>query len=161
MTTDNFRVGLGFDSHRIESGGTMILGGVPIECDAHLVGHSDADALLHAITDAILSAAGLDDIGQLFPNTDPSNKNRDSGEMLAFAVEAVRREGYRVVNIDCVVHSEKPKVSAYKLAMRMRIAELLGVSIDRVGLKGKTGERSGEIGAGRLMEVHCVALLTR
>jgi 2-C-methyl-D-erythritol 2,4-cyclodiphosphate synthase len=158
---NNLRVGLGYDSHRIEPGGIMTLGGVQIDCGSHLVGHSDADALLHAITDAVLSAVGLEDIGQLFPNTDAANKDRDSSEMLRIAMDSVRSLGYSVINVDCIVHSEIPKIAPNKTAMKTRIAELLGVTDDCVGLKGKTGEQVGEVGKGVLLQVHCVALLAK
>ncbi len=158
---NNLRVGLGYDSHRMESGGTMKLGGIQIDCGSHLVGHSDADALLHAITDAVLSAVGLDDIGQLFPNTDPANKNRDSAEMLQIAMDSVRAMGYSVINVDCIVHSETPKIAPNKTAMKTRIAELLGVTDDCVGLKGKTGEQVGDVGKGVLLQVHCIALVAK
>lgn len=158
---ETIRVGLGFDSHRIESGGLMRLGGIDINCQAHFVGHSDADVLLHAITDALLGAAGLSDIGQLFPNTDQANKNRDSVEMLQIAYQQVRSRGYRVLNLDCVIQSEIPKIAPYKQAMQSRIASILGIDVDSVGIKGKTGEGSGEIGKGRLAEAIVVALLAK
>ena len=158
---ETIRVGLGFDSHRIESGGPMRLGGIDIDCQAHFVGHSDADVLLHAITDALLGAAGLSDIGQLFPNTDQANKNRDSVEMLQIAYQQVKSRGYRVLNLDCVIQSEIPKIAPYKQAMQSRIASILGIDVDAVGIKGKTGEGSGEIGQGRLAEAIVVALLAK
>ncbi|MFO0922144.1 MAG: 2-C-methyl-D-erythritol 2,4-cyclodiphosphate synthase [Pirellulales bacterium] len=158
---ETIRVGLGFDSHRIESGGPMRLGGIDIDCQAHFVGHSDADVLLHAITDALLGAAGLSDIGQLFPNTDQVNKNRDSVEMLQIAYQQVKSRGYRVLNLDCVIQSEIPKIAPYKQAMQSRIASILGIDVDAVGIKGKTGEGSGEIGQGRLAEAIVVALLAK
>jgi 2-C-methyl-D-erythritol 2,4-cyclodiphosphate synthase len=155
----NFRIGLGVDSHRIGSGGPMKLGGIDVPGEFHLIGHSDADVLLHAITDAVLGAAGLDDIGQLFPDNAAENKNRDSGEMLSLAWEKVVARGYAIVNLDCVVRLERPKISLLKQAMRERIAGLLSISPDQVGLKGKTGESIGDIGQSRLCEAHCVALL--
>ncbi len=158
---DDIRVGLGFDSHRIEAGGPIRIGGVEIECDGHLVGHSDADVLLHAVTDAILGAAGLEDIGQLFPNTSASNKNRDSSEMLRAALSRVRSLGFRVINIDCVLQSEVPKISPHKREIQSRIASLLGIQADAVGIKGKSGEGIGEIGKGNLAEATVVALLVR
>ncbi len=158
---ETIRVGLGFDSHRIESGGPMRLGGIDIDCQAHFVGHSDADVLLHAITDALLGAAGLSDIGQLFPNTDQANKNRDSVEMLQIAYQQVKSRGYRVLNLDCVIQSEIPKIAPYKQAIQSRIASILGIDVGAVGIKGKTGEGSGEIGQGRLAEAIVVALLAK
>lgn len=154
----DLRIGLGTDSHRIEPGGPLILGGVRLDYPAHLVGHSDADVLLHAITDAILSAAGLDDIGQLFPNNDPVNKGRDSAEMLSLAFQEFKRAGWQLVQIDSVVEMEAPKISPYKREMRERIASLLEISVDRVQIKGKTGEGIGEVGTGKLAKSTCIAL---
>jgi 2-C-methyl-D-erythritol 2,4-cyclodiphosphate synthase len=139
----------------------MILGGIIIEQGRHFVGHSDADVLLHAITDALLSAAGLPDIGQLFPNDQAENRGRDSAEMLSFAMAKVRQTGWDLVNLDCVVLLERPKISPQKLDMIRRIAEVLGVAESLVGLKGKTGEGVGEVGRGELAVAHCVALLSK
>lgn len=158
-TLKRLRVGLGFDSHRIEPGGPMILGGIRMDVDLHFVGHSDADVLLHAITDALLSGAGLPDIGQLFPNTDEANRGRDSAEMLSQAMQAVRDAGWELINLDAVVQIEQPKLAHHKLAMRQRIATILDVTVDEVSLKGKTGEGIGEIGRGELATAQCVALL--
>jgi 2-C-methyl-D-erythritol 2,4-cyclodiphosphate synthase len=155
-----FRIGLGVDSHRIASGGPMKIGGVEIPCELHLVGHSDADVLLHAITDAVLGAAGLEDIGQLFPDTAAENRNRDSGEMLKLAWQAVENAGFKLVNLDCVLRLERPKISPHKAAIRRRVAELLSVDEAQISLKGKTGESIGDIGQGRLAEAHCVAMLS-
>lgn len=157
----SMRVGMGYDSHRIEQGGTMILGGIIIEQGRHFVGHSDADVLLHAITDALLSAAGLPDIGQLFPNDQAENRGRDSAEMLSFAMAKVRQTGWDLVNLDCVVLLEWPKLSPIKSELIKRIAEILQVGPDLVGVKGKTGEAVGEVGRGQLAVVHAVALLYR
>lgn len=149
------------DSHRIASGGPMILGGIRLDVDMHFVGHSDADVLLHAVTDAILSAAGLPDIGQLFPNTSEENRGRDSAEMLALGMEAVRDGGWSIVNLDCVVQLEHPKLSPHKDLMKKRIAEILQIQSDQIAIKGKTGEGVGEIGRGELCEATCVVLLLR
>jgi 2-C-methyl-D-erythritol 2,4-cyclodiphosphate synthase len=156
---DRLRIGLGMDSHRIASGGPMILGGISLDVDMHFVGHSDADVLLHAITDAILSAAGLPDIGQLFPNTSVENLGRDSGEMLAIAMGRVRSLSWTIVNLDCVIQLERPKLSGHKTAMKSRIADLLQITPEQVSLKGKTGEGIGEIGRGELCEATCIVLL--
>jgi 2-C-methyl-D-erythritol 2,4-cyclodiphosphate synthase len=155
------RVGLGFDSHRIGPGGRLVLGGVTIDANIHLVGHSDADALLHAVTDGLLSAAGLPDIGQLFPNTAEENRGRDSSEMLQIAMESVRENGWSLVNLDCVVQLERPKLSPFKSEIISRIAGILGVESDRVSMKGKTGEGVGEIGRGELCEAMCIVLLAK
>jgi 2-C-methyl-D-erythritol 2,4-cyclodiphosphate synthase len=157
----NLRIGLGFDSHRIETGGPIRLGGIEIDCDAHFVGHSDADVLLHAVTDAILGAAGVEDIGQLFPDTHPANKNRDSAEMLRAASSRVRQMGYQVVNIDCVVQTEVPRIAPHKRQIQARLGNLLGIQPDCVGIKGKTGEGVGDVGKGILAEVIVVALLVK
>jgi 2-C-methyl-D-erythritol 2,4-cyclodiphosphate synthase len=140
---DRLRIGLGMDSHRIASGGPMILGGISLDVDMHFVGHSDADVLLHAITDAILSAAGLPDIG----------------EMLAIAMGRVRSLSWTIVNLDCVIQLERPKLSGHKTAMKSRIADLLQITPEQVSLKGKTGEGIGEIGRGELCEATCIVLL--
>jgi len=155
------RIGLGLDSHRLEPGGPLILGGVKLDYPLHCVGHSDADVLLHAITDAILSAGGLPDIGELFPNDREGNRGRDSSEMLSMAMGAFRLQGWSLHQIDCVIEMEKPKIFPHKDEMRTRIADILGISVDRVGLKGKTGEGVGEIGRGELAKATCVALAVR
>lgn len=128
--------------------------------DRQLVGHSDADVLLHAVIDAVLGAAALPDIGRLFPDTDLSNRDRDSAEMLAIALDDVAEAGYRVVNLDCVVAAERPKLAEYQDAIRERIAELVGIDPTQVGLKAKTGEGIGPVGRGEVIETRCVVLLT-
>jgi 2-C-methyl-D-erythritol 2,4-cyclodiphosphate synthase len=157
------RVGIGHDTHRLAAGGPLRLGGIDIPHDKHAVGHSDADVLLHAITDALLGAAALGDIGELFPDTDPANKNRDSAEMLRLASERVTSSayapGYRIVNLDCIVFAQRPKLSPHKEAIRNRIADLLGIHPAQVGIKAKTGEEVGEIGREELIGAQCVALL--
>lgn len=158
---DGLRIGLGMDSHRIEKGGPMILGGIRFDVEMHFVGHSDADVLLHAITDALLSAAGLPDIGQLFPNTSDENRGRDSANMLSIAMQAVREAGWQIINLDCVVQLERPKLSPHKESMKQRVAEILEVPIYRISIKGKTGEGVGEIGRSELCEATCVVLLFR
>lgn len=155
----SLRIGLGHDTHRTAAGGPLILGGIQIECDFHLVGHSDADVLLHAITDALLSAAGLPDIGQLFPDNAAENKGRDSGEMLRLAWAKVQENGWDLVNLDCVVLAQKPKLSPHKEQIRQRIADLLQVAPSQIGLKGKTGENVGEIGRGETLQAITIALL--
>lgn len=139
----------------------MILGGIVLEQGRHFVGHSDADVLLHAITDAVLSAAGLPDIGQLFPNDDPGNRGRDSAEMLEMSMAKVRQAGWDLVNLDCVVLLERPKLSARKVEIIRRIAKVLSVNESLVNVKGKTGEGVGEVGRGELGVAHCVALIHR
>src|SRR5438034_36917 len=126
------RVGIGHDTHRLAAGGPLRLGGVEIPHDKHAVGHSDADVLLHAITDALLGAAALGDIGELFPDTDLSNKGRDSAEMLRQAAARVAAAGYTIENLDCVVFAERPKLGPHKQAIRNRIAEILSLRPNQV-----------------------------
>lgn len=160
-THTGLRIGIGHDRHRLESGGPLRIGGVEIPFDQNLVGHSDADVLLHAITDAILGAASLGDIGEMFPNTDEENRNRDSIEMLSNAAGLVVQSGYAIVNIDCILFAERPKLSGYKLAIRQRIAETLSLDPECVGIKAKTGEQVGLVGQGQVLEAQCVALLIK
>ncbi|QDV11016.1 2-C-methyl-D-erythritol 2,4-cyclodiphosphate synthase [Rosistilla oblonga] len=155
------RIGLGYDTHRIGPARPFLLGGVEIPWDRGLIGHSDADVLLHAITDALLGAASLGDIGRMYPDTDPENKDRDSGEMLAEAMRRVRVAGWEIVNLDCVVRAQQPKISPHAAAICARIAEILAISVDSVGIKGKTGEHVGPVGRQEAIEARCVALLYR
>jgi 2-C-methyl-D-erythritol 2,4-cyclodiphosphate synthase len=156
------RVGIGHDTHRLAAGGPLRLGGLDIPHDRHAVGHSDADVLLHAITDALLgAAAALGDIGELFPDTDEANRGRDSADMLRRAAERVRQAGYRMVNLDCIVFAQRPKLSAHKDALRLRIAEILELTADQVGVKAKTGEGVGEVGREEAIMAQCVALLSK
>lgn len=137
----------------------MRLGGVEIPHDQALVGHSDADVLLHAVTDALLGAAALGDIGELFPDTDEANRGRDSADMLRAAHQRVADAGYRVVNLDCIVFAQRPKLSPYKDVIRQRIAELLGLDPQSVGLKAKTGESVGPVGREEAVMAQCIVLL--
>jgi len=139
--------------------GPLLVGGIRIPHDRHLVGHSDADVLLHAVTDAILGAAALGDIGELFPDTDEANRGRDSGEMLQLAQRRAREAGFRIVNLDCIVFAQRPRLTPHKPAIRQRIAELLGIKPDQVGLKAKTGEDLGTVGREEAILAQCVALL--
>lgn len=136
-----------------------MLGGVTIPHEQHLVGHSDADVLLHAITDALLGAAALGDIGELFPDDVEENRGRDSAEMLNLAWQKVSAAGYRIVNLDCIVFAQRPKLSAYKDAIRHRVAKLLSVDATAVGVKAKTGERVGPVGREEAIMAQVVALL--
>jgi 2-C-methyl-D-erythritol 2,4-cyclodiphosphate synthase len=153
------RVGIGHDTHRLGQGGPLRLGGVEIPHDRHAIGHSDADVLLHAVTDALLGAAALGDIGEMFPDTDPANRGRDSAEMLRLAQAAVQRAGFTIENLDCIVFAERPKLTAYKQSIRDRIAEILGLAPEQVGLKAKTGEGVGQVGTQEIIMAQCVALL--
>ena len=159
LATHGFRIGIGHDTHRLAEGGSLKIGGVEIPHDAHLVGHSDADVLLHAVTDALLGAAALGDIGELFPDTDPANRNRDSGEMLQAAARAVRSAGYEVANLDCIVLAQRPKLSPYKLAIRQNIARLLALDENQIGVKAKTGESVGPVGREEAIQAECIVLL--
>jgi 2-C-methyl-D-erythritol 2,4-cyclodiphosphate synthase len=135
------------------------LGGIDIPHDREAVGHSDADVLLHALVDALLGAAALGDIGQMFPDTDPENRNRDSAEMLTAALDAVSAVGWRIVNIDCIVSAQRPKLLPHRQVIRQRLSDLLGIEPERIGLKGKTGEHIGPIGLEEAISAQCVALL--
>jgi 2-C-methyl-D-erythritol 2,4-cyclodiphosphate synthase len=127
--------------------------------DRQLVGHSDADVLLHAVTDALLGAAALPDIGRMFPDTDEANRNRGSAEMLAAAASKLADAGYQIVNLDCIVHAERPKLADYNDAIRHRIAGILRLSPHQIGLKAKSGEGIGPVGREELIVARCVALL--
>jgi 2-C-methyl-D-erythritol 2,4-cyclodiphosphate synthase len=126
-----------------------------------MIGHSDADVLLHAVTDALLGAAALSDIGELFPDTDPANKGRDSADMLRRAWETVARQGWRIGNLDCVVFAERPKLGPLKQAMRERLAAILAIAPEQVGVKAKTGEKVGPIGREEAIAAECVVLLEK
>lgn len=156
-----FRVGLGHDRHRLVAGRPLILGGVRIEYDLGLDGHSDADVLLHAVTDALLGALALGDIGEWFPNTDPRWANADSVIFLQQAVAEVTRRGWEIGNLDCTVHAERPKLSPYKSQIAARVAELLALPVDRVNVKAKTGEKVGPVGRGECLDADAVVLLMR
>jgi 2-C-methyl-D-erythritol 2,4-cyclodiphosphate synthase len=152
------RTGIGYDSHRFAPGGPLILGGVRIPADVSLVGHSDADAVAHAVTDAILGACALGDIGALFPDTDIANKGRDSIAMLQAAVERIEAHGFAVHNVDVTVITEQPKIGPYRDAMREVLARVLHLPIDTVSVKGKTNEGMGWIG--RREGLACMAVAT-
>ena len=144
--TDTFRVGIGYDIHRLVEGRKLVIGGVFIEHEKGLLGHSDGDVGLHAVTDALLGAAGLPDIGDLFPDTDPAYKDVDSRILLKDAMERVRAKGYLANNIDVIIHAEAPKMTPYKKQIAESIAELTGLSADRVSVKAKTNEGMGPLG---------------
>ena len=153
------RIGEGWDIHALVEGRKLILGGVEVPFHKGLLGHSDADALLHAITDAILGAAALGDIGTLFPDTDVQFKGADSAVLLAEAARQVRALGYAISNVDCTVIAQAPKLAAFKLPMRERIAQVLGLTVDQVNVKAKTAEKMGPVGEGLAMEARAVVLL--
>ena len=165
MPASTPRIGHGYDLHRLEApppagaGRPFILGGVSLDHAVGPVAHSDGDALLHAVTDALLGALGGPDIGQLFPDTDPRHAAVDSRVFLAEAVRRVAAAGLALANLDATVILERPRIGPHKDAMRRAIAGCLGVPIDRVNVKGKTHERVDAVGEGRAVEVHCVVLL--
>jgi 2-C-methyl-D-erythritol 2,4-cyclodiphosphate synthase len=153
------RTGIGYDSHRFGVGGPMVLGGIEIPGEFKLVGHSDADAVCHALTDAILGAAGAGDIGELFPDTDPSNRGRNSISMLRVACEASEKRGWRVAQVDVTVIVERPKLLPYRDAMRAALATAMGVPVDCVSVKAKTNEGMGWVGRGEGLACMAVATL--
>lgn len=155
------RVGIGHDTHRLGEGGPLIVGGVTIEFSAHLVGHSDADVLLHAITDAILGALGLGDIGEWFPDTAPENRGRNSADFLQAAHNKAKELGFAIGNLDCIVFAQRPKLSPHKPAIRKRIAEILGIEEARINVKAKTGEKVGPVGREEAMMAECIVLLEK
>jgi 2-C-methyl-D-erythritol 2,4-cyclodiphosphate synthase len=154
-----YRAGLGWDVHRTAAGRPLVLGGVRIEADFGLEGHSDADVLAHAITDAILGAAALGDIGMHFPDTDPAWKDALSERFLLHAVELVRRQGYRLVHVDATVILERPKLATYRQAIRENLARILGLAVEAVSVKFKTAEGMGPVGEGRTAEAQAVVTL--
>jgi 2-C-methyl-D-erythritol 2,4-cyclodiphosphate synthase len=153
------RIGIGHDTHRLKPGGPLRLGGVDIHHDRETIGHSDADVLLHAITDALLGAAALGDIGQMFPDTDPMNRGRNSVDMLRAALDDVKAVGLKICNIDCIVFAQRPKLLPHKLIIRERLAEILDIEPELVGLQAKTGELVGPVGREEAIEAQCVVLL--
>lgn len=157
----DIRVGLGHDTHRLASGHTLVLGGVTLSADFGPVGHSDADVLLHALTDALLGAAGLGDIGRWFPDTDPRWARADSTIFVREAVRLLRERGWRVVNLDCTVSAERPKLEPYKEAIRERLAGLLDTAPDAVNVKAKTGERVGPVGRGEAIAADAIVLIRK
>ena len=154
-----FRIGQGWDTHALVVGRPLVLGGVAIPFEKGLAGHSDADALIHAIIDALLGAAGLGDIGTLFPDSDATFKDPDTARLLQAAVTLVHQAGWRVGNIDVTVVAQAPRLGPYKAAMRTRLATLLAVPADCVNVKAKTAEKMGPVGEGLSIEAQAVALL--
>ena len=153
------RIGFGYDSHRFEDGRRLVLGGVTIPGATGLKGHSDADVLIHAIIDALLGAAARGDIGSHFPDTDARWKDADSAQLLAAVVEEIAAAGYRIGNVDATVICERPKLRPHIDVIRARLAQLLGVDVGQVSVKGKTNEQMDAVGAGVGIAVHAVALL--
>lgn len=162
-----FRIGHGYDLHRLDPrppaghGKPLVVGGIALDHDLGPIAHSDGDALFHAITDALLGAIAQPDIGQLFPNTDPRHDSQDSAVFLTEAVRRVRAAGFEILNLDSTVILEEPKLGPIKEQIRERIAELLGLALSQVNVKGKTHEGVDAIGEGRAIETHAVVLLAR
>ena len=155
------RVGIGHDTHRFAAGRPLLLGGVRVEHARGLDGHSDADIVLHAVTDALLGAAGLGDIGDAYPDTDPQWKGADSRLFLRETLTRLNRAGWRVVNLDVIIFAQEPKLGPVKAAIRASVADLVGLPADAVNVKAKTGERVGHIGRAEAMSCQAVALIDR
>lgn len=155
----NIRIGEGWDVHALVPGRKLILGGVEIAHSAGLLGHSDADVLLHAITDAVLGAAGLGDIGRHFPDTDAQFKGANSSVLLQEAMRRVREKGWELVNVDSTIVAQAPKLAPHMVAINAGVAQALGVALDQVNVKAKTAEKLGPVGMGQSIEARAVALL--
>lgn len=156
-----YRVGSGHDTHRLVDGRPLVLGGLRVDHSRGLVGHSDADVVLHAVTDAVLGAAALGDIGDLYPDTDPANAGLDSAVFLHGALERLTATGWHVVNADVTVFAQEPKLGPIKADIRASLARLLGVGVGDVSVKAKTGEHVGHIGRGEAIGCHAVVLIAR
>jgi 2-C-methyl-D-erythritol 2,4-cyclodiphosphate synthase len=157
----NIRIGEGWDVHALVPGRKLILGGVEIPHTAGLLGHSDADVLLHAITDAVLGAAGLGDIGRHFPDTDAQFQGADSSVLMAEAMRRVREKGWELANVDSTIVAQAPKLAPYMVAINASVAKALGVQVDQVNVKAKTAEKLGPVGMGQSMEARAVVLLNK
>jgi 2-C-methyl-D-erythritol 2,4-cyclodiphosphate synthase len=157
----SLRVGSGHDTHRLAEGRPLILGGVAIPHAKGLVGHSDADAVLHAVTDALLGAAGLGDIGDAYPDTDPRWKDADSRLFLSETLARLNQLGWKPVNIDVTIFAQEPKLGAVKAAIKNNLAHLLNLPADCVNVKAKTGEKVGHIGRGEAIGAHAVVLIEK
>lgn len=158
---DRLRIGFGTDLHRLVKGRKLVLGGVTIPHTKGLAGHSDADALIHAAIDAVLGAMGASDIGELFPDTDKSYKDADSGRLLRKVMSLSARRKFRLINLDAVIHAEEPKLKPHKEAIRRSLAGLLGVSETRVNIKAKTREGLDAVGTRKAIAVDCAVLMEK
>jgi len=156
-----YRSGIGYDLHRTTDQRPLVLGGVRIPCDFGLAGHSDADVVLHAVCDALLGAAGLGDIGELFPETDPAYKDADSRSFVSEVLAQIRAGGYSVCNVDVIIHAERPKLAEHKPHIKASLAELLGLPPAAVGVKATTNEGLGTIGCGEAIACWATVLLAR
>ncbi|MDR1925697.1 MAG: 2-C-methyl-D-erythritol 2,4-cyclodiphosphate synthase [Planctomycetaceae bacterium] len=161
MERELLRIGIGHDTHCFDVGAFIILGGVRIEYSRGLRGHSDADVLLHAVSDALLGAVGWGDIGELYPDTDTAIRGIDSAVLLDEICKKIYAANWQIVNIDTIIFAEKPKISPYKMSIKKRIAEILSIDESRVNVKAKTGERVGIIGREEAISAECVALLVQ
>ena len=156
-----FKVGLGYDIHRLTEGRDLIIGGVKITHEKGLLGHSDADVLVHAIIDALLGAAGMDDIGTIFPDTDPAFKDADSTLLLKEVVAEVKKKGYKINNLDSNIIAQAPKMMPYIPKMKTVIAEIMGLDLENVSIKAKTKEKLDSVGEGRAIEANAIVLVER
>jgi 2-C-methyl-D-erythritol 2,4-cyclodiphosphate synthase len=156
-----YRIGSGHDTHRLGEGRLLILGGVRIEHSRGLIGHSDADVALHAITDALLGAAGLGDIGDAYPDSDSRWQNADSRVFLTETLAKLNQAGWKVVNLDLTIFAQEPKLGPVKVAIRESVARLIGLPVERVNVKAKTGEKVGHIGRAEAIGCHAVVLVTK
>ncbi|MFH1459530.1 MAG: 2-C-methyl-D-erythritol 2,4-cyclodiphosphate synthase [Candidatus Omnitrophota bacterium] len=154
------RIGYGYDIHRLVKGRKLILGGVELVCDWGLLGYSDADVLLHAVSDALLGAAGLGDIGEHFPDTDPQYKDSDSKILLKKCRELVKAQGYKIINIDCTIFCEIIKILPYKIKMKKQISSILSLNEKNINIKAKTKEGLDAVGQKKAIAAACVVLLT-
>ncbi len=155
------RVGIGHDTHRLAPGRPLLLGGVLIPHTHGLTGHSDADVVLHAVTDALLGAAGMGDIGDAYPDTDPAYRGADSRVFLRETLVRVHQHGWQLVNVDIIIFAQEPKLGPYKAEIRWQLADLLGLGVDAVNVKAKTGEGVGVIGRAEAIGCQVVALIDR
>ncbi|MCK4994363.1 MAG: 2-C-methyl-D-erythritol 2,4-cyclodiphosphate synthase [Candidatus Omnitrophica bacterium] len=153
------RVGYGYDIHQLIKGDKLLLGGIDIKCEYALLGHSDADVLLHAVCDALLGAAGCGDIGDHFPDTDPQYKNIDSKILLAKTDNMVRKKGYKIQNIDCIIFAQSIKISPFKTQIKEMISKVLGIARDIVNIKAKTNEELDSIGQNKAIAAAAIVLL--
>ena len=153
------RVGLGYDTHRLGNGGPLRIGGINLDCQVHSIGHSDADVLLHAVTDAILGSIAEEDIGRLFPDNAAENHDRNSADFLHEAMRRLRSQGMEIANMDCVILAERPKMAGHIDAMKAAISKITETPIDRIGLKAKTGEGIGPIGHAEAISARVVVLV--
>ena len=156
-----FKVGIGYDIHRLTEGRDLIIGGVKITHEKGLLGHSDADVLVHAIIDALLGAAGLDDIGTIFPDTDPKYKDADSVKLLLAVVEEITQKGFKIVNIDSNIIAQAPKMMPYIPKMKQVLAEILKIGLSNISIKAKTKEKLDSVGEGKAIEANAVVLIEK